>query len=362
MSLYIDINKDLSSFNLEVAMESKGGIIGFLGASGSGKSMTLKCIAGLEKADSGKIIINEKVLFDSENKINIKTKDRKVGFLFQNYALYPHMNVYENMSFGLKLKNTKKQEIDSVVNKAAKILNLSSLLDRYPKELSGGQRQRVAMGRAIVRTPKVFLMDEPLSNLDAKLRAHMRVEIARLHKELGTTFIYVTHDQVEAMTLGTRIVVMKDGIIQQVDTPRNLYYHPKNMFVAGFIGTPQINFIPSQVLEEEGKVYIKNEMIKKELLESDAKILRDKGYIGKEIVIGIRPENIKLSDIGKTFKINNYEMIGSESYIYTKLENIELIVRVNSNIPLAVDDNVSFDIDENFIHFFDKESEISIKE
>ena len=155
---------------------------------------------------------------------------------------------------------------------------------------------------------------------------------------------------------------MKDGIIQQVDTPRNLYYHPKNMFVAGFIGTPQINFIPSQVLEEEGKVYIKNEMIKKELLESDAKILRDKGYIGKEIVIGIRPENIKLSDIGKTFKINNYEMIGSESYIYTKLENIELIVRVNSNIPLAVDDNVSFDIDENFIHFFDKESEISIKE
>ena len=203
MSLYIDINKDLSSFNLEVAMESKGGIIGFLGASGSGKSMTLKCIAGLEKADSGKIIINEKVLFDSENKINIKTKDRKVGFLFQNYALYPHMNVYENMSFGLKLKNTKKQEIDSVVNKAAKILNLSSLLDRYPKELSGGQRQRVAMGRAIVRTPKVFLMDEPLSNLDAKLRAHMRVEIARLHKELGTTFIYVTHDQVEAMTLGT---------------------------------------------------------------------------------------------------------------------------------------------------------------
>ena len=343
----------IKDFTLDI--EDKEFII-FVGPSGCGKSTTLRMIAGLEEISSGELWIDDKLIND------VEPKDRDIAMVFQNYALYPHMNVYENMSFGLKLKNTKKQEIDSVVNKAAKILNLSSLLDRYPKELSGGQRQRVAMGRAIVRTPKVFLMDEPLSNLDAKLRAHMRVEIARLHKELGTTFIYVTHDQVEAMTLGTRIVVMKDGIIQQVDTPRNLYYHPKNMFVAGFIGTPQINFIPSQILEEEGKVYIKNEMIKKELLESDAKILRDKGYIGKEIVIGIRPENIKLSDTGKTFKINNYEMIGSESYIYTKLKNIELIVRVNSNIPLAVDDNVSFDIDENFIHFFDKESEISIKE
>lgn len=342
----------IKDFSLDI--EDKEFII-FVGPSGCGKSTTLRMIAGLEDISSGELWIDDKLIND------VEPKDRDIAMVFQNYALYPHMNVYENMSFGLKLKNTKKQEIDAIVNKAAGILNLSSLLDRYPKELSGGQRQRVAMGRAIVRTPKVFLMDEPLSNLDAKLRAHMRVEISRLHKELGTTFIYVTHDQVEAMTLGTRIVVMKDGVIQQVDTPRNLYYHPKNMFVAGFIGTPQINFIPSRIIEENGKVYVENEILKKELLEDDSKILREKGYIGKEIVIGVRPENIKLSETGKKFKINNYEMTGSESYIYTKIDNIDLIVRVNSNIPLAVEDIVSFDIDNNFIHFFDKESEIAIK-
>lgn len=342
----------IKDFSLDI--EDKEFII-FVGPSGCGKSTTLRMIAGLEDISSGELWIDDKLIND------VEPKDRDIAMVFQNYALYPHMNVYENMSFGLKLKNTKKQEIDAIVNKAAGILNLSSLLDRYPKELSGGQRQRVAMGRAIVRTPKVFLMDEPLSNLDAKLRAHMRVEISRLHKELGTTFIYVTHDQVEAMTLGTRIVVMKDGVIQQVDTPRNLYYHPKNVFVAGFIGTPQINFIPSRVIEENGKVYIENEILKKELLEDDSKILREKGYIGKEIIIGVRPENMKLSETGKKFKINNYEMTGSESYIYTKIDNIDLIVRVNSNIPLAVEDIVSFDIDNNFIHFFDKESEIAIK-
>lgn len=342
----------IKDFNLDI--EDKEFII-FVGPSGCGKSTTLRMIAGLEEISSGELWIDDKLMND------VEPKDRDIAMVFQNYALYPHMNVYENMSFGLKLKNTKKSDIDSMVNKAAEILNLSSLLDRYPKELSGGQRQRVAMGRAIVRTPKVFLMDEPLSNLDAKLRAHMRVEISRLHKELGTTFIYVTHDQVEAMTLGTRIVVMKDGIIQQIDTPRNLYYHPKNMFVAGFIGTPQINFISSFVIEEEGKIYIENALLKKELQENEAKILKEKGYIGKEIIIGIRPENIKLSENGKKFKINNYEMIGSEAYIYTKVENMNIIVRVNSNTPLSVDDSVSFNIDNNFIHFFDKESEISIK-
>lgn len=343
----------IKDFNLEIADKE---FIIFVGPSGCGKSTTLRMIAGLEEISSGELWLDDKLIND------VEPKDRDIAMVFQNYALYPHMNVYENMSFGLKLKNTKKQDIDTIVNKAAEILNLSSLLERYPKELSGGQRQRVAMGRAIVRTPKVFLMDEPLSNLDAKLRAHMRVEISRLHKELGATFIYVTHDQTEAMTLGTRIVVMKDGIIQQVDTPRNLYYHPKNMFVAGFIGTPQINFIPSLVLEEEGRVYIQNGMIKKEVSEVDSKVLRDKKYIGKEIIVGIRPENIKISENEKKLQIDNYEMIGSEAYIYTKLENIELIIRVPSNIPISVGDYLSFDIDEKFVHFFDKESELTIKE
>lgn len=343
----------LKNFNLDI--EDKEFII-FVGPSGCGKSTTLRMIAGLEEISSGELWLNDKLIND------VEPKDRDIAMVFQNYALYPHMNVYENMSFGLKLKNTKKELIDEAVNKAAKILNLSTLLDRYPKELSGGQRQRVAMGRAIVRTPKVFLMDEPLSNLDAKLRAHMRVEISRLHKELGATFIYVTHDQTEAMTLGTRIVVMKDGVIQQVDSPRNLYYHPSNIFVAGFIGTPQINFIPSTVIEEEGKVFVKNEILKKQVLEEDAEILREKNYIGKDIIIGVRPENVIMTEEkNQGLKIDNYEMIGSESYIYTKFNDVNLIARISSNIPVSVGDNIGIDIDEKFIHFFDKESELSIK-
>ena len=228
----------VKNFNLEIADKE---FIIFVGPSGCGKSTTLRMIAGLEDISSGELKIGDRVVND------VEPKDRDIAMVFQNYALYPHMTVYDNMAFGLKLRKVPKDEIDKMVKEAAKILDLTQLLDRKPKALSGGQRQRVAMGRAIVRNPKVFLMDEPLSNLDAKLRVQMRIEIAKLHQRLGTTIIYVTHDQTEAMTLGTRIVVMKDGVIQQVDTPQNLYEKPQNLFVAGFMGSPQMNFLDAVV-------------------------------------------------------------------------------------------------------------------
>ena len=235
----------VKDFNLEI--DDKDFII-FVGPSGCGKSTTLRMIAGLEDISRGDLKIDGRVVND------VEAKDRDIAMVFQSYALYPHLTVYDNMAFGLKLKKVPQEEIDKKVRNAAKILDLEKLLDRKPKALSGGQRQRVAMGRAIVREPKVFLMDEPLSNLDAKLRVQMRTEIAKLHERLGATMIYVTHDQTEAMTLGTKIVVMKDGIIQQVDTPQNLYNYPQNLFVAGFIGSPQMNFIDVAVAKEDGKV------------------------------------------------------------------------------------------------------------
>ena len=228
----------VKDFNLEIADKE---FIIFVGPSGCGKSTTLRMIAGLEDISGGTLKIDGKVMN------NVEPKDRDIAMVFQNYALYPHMTVYDNMAFGLKLRKVPKDEIDKKVREAARILDLEKLLDRKPKALSGGQRQRVAMGRAIVRKPKVFLMDEPLSNLDAKLRVQMRIEIAKLHENLGATIIYVTHDQTEAMTLGTRIVVMKDGVVQQVDTPQNLYTKPCNLFVAGFIGSPQMNFLDAEV-------------------------------------------------------------------------------------------------------------------
>ncbi len=236
----------VKDFNLEI--EDKEFII-FVGPSGCGKSTTLRMVAGLEDITSGELKIGDKVVND------VEPKDRDIAMVFQNYALYPHMTVYDNMAFGLKLRKVPKDEIDKMVREAARILDLEALLDRKPKALSGGQRQRVAMGRAIVRNPKVFLMDEPLSNLDAKLRGQMRIEISKLHQRLGTTIIYVTHDQTEAMTLGTRIVVMNAGVVQQVDTPQTLYDYPCNLFVAGFIGSPQMNFVDATCQVENGKVY-----------------------------------------------------------------------------------------------------------
>ena len=261
----------VKDFNLEI--EDKEFII-FVGPSGCGKSTTLRMIAGLEEISEGTLKIGDKVMND------VEPKDRDIAMVFQNYALYPHMTVYDNMAFGLKLRKVPKDQIDKMVKEAAKILDLDKLLDRKPKALSGGQRQRVAMGRAIVRDPKVFLMDEPLSNLDAKLRVQMRIEISKLHQRLGATIIYVTHDQTEAMTLGTRIVVMKDGVVQQVDSPQNLYNNPGNLFVAGFIGSPQMNFMDA-VVEAAGKnVTLKVGQHSIKLPEAKSKALIDGGYVG----------------------------------------------------------------------------------
>ncbi|MBP3664225.1 MAG: sn-glycerol-3-phosphate ABC transporter ATP-binding protein UgpC, partial [Tyzzerella sp.] len=273
----------VKDFNLEI--EDKEFII-FVGPSGCGKTTTLRMIAGLEEISSGELEIDGRLVND------VEPKDRDIAMVFQNYALYPHMTVYDNMAFGLKLRKVPKNEIDRMVREAAKILDLEALLDRKPKALSGGQRQRVAMGRAIVRNPKVFLMDEPLSNLDAKLRGQMRIEISKLHQRLGTTIIYVTHDQTEAMTLGTRIVVMSAGIVQQVDTPQALYDSPCNLFVAGFIGSPQMNFLDAVCKVEDGKAYLQVGPASIALTDAKSKKLIEGGYDGKKVVLGIRPEDV----------------------------------------------------------------------
>ena len=280
----------VSDFCLEI--EDKEFII-LVGPSGCGKSTTLRMIAGLEEISDGDVYIGDRRIND------VQPKDRDIAMVFQNYALYPHMSVYENIAFGLKLRKTPKAEIKRRVEEAARILDITHLLERKPKALSGGQKQRVALGRAIVREPKVFLLDEPLSNLDAKLRAQMRTEITKLHQRLGTTFIYVTHDQVEAMTMGTRIVVMKDGFIQQVDSPNNLYRYPANLFVAGFIGSPQMNFIDAKIIKEgkdffvefgsedtEERAGVKNKIKLPESKNIDGKL---EEYVGKDVVMGIRP-------------------------------------------------------------------------
>ncbi len=302
-------------FNLDI--DDKEFII-FVGPSGCGKSTTLRMIAGLEEISGGELYIGDKQMND------VAPKDRDIAMVFQNYALYPHMSVYDNMAFGLKLRKTPKEEIEKRVREAARILDIEHLLDRKPKALSGGQRQRVAMGRAIVREPKVFLMDEPLSNLDAKLRVQMRTEISKLHKRLETTFIYVTHDQTEAMTLGTRIVVLKDGIIQQVDSPQNLYHKPNNLFVAGFIGSPQMNFMDAKVVKEGSDVFLVVGSNKIKLPEQKAKIVADGGYVGKDVVMGIRPEDLHdeeifletSSDSVITTNVEVTEMLGAEIFLY----------------------------------------------
>ena len=285
--------------------------------------------------------------------------------VFQNYALYPHMSVYDNIAFSLKIKKVPKEEIDRLVHEAAQILDIEHLLDRKPKALSGGQRQRVAMGRAIVRSPKVFLMDEPLSNLDAKLRVQMRLEISKLHQRLQSTIIYVTHDQTEAMTLGTRIVVMKDGIIQQVDSPETLYNQPNNMFVAGFIGSPQMNFIDAQVVKVGSDVVLTfgNNAIK--VSEARGNTLISNGYEGKTVVLGIRPEDIHDEQIflsqspdtvvDATIKV--YEMLGAEVFLYFSLDQYEITARVNPRTTARPGDTIKVAFDASKIHLFDKETE-----
>ena len=319
-------------------------------------------IAGLEDISAGTLEIDGKVVND------VEPKDRDIAMVFQNYALYPHMSVYDNMAFGLKLRHVPKDQIDKQVKEAAKILDLEKLLDRKPKALSGGQRQRVAMGRAIVRHPKVFLMDEPLSNLDAKLRVQMRIEISKLHKRLGSTIIYVTHDQTEAMTLGTRIVVMKDGLVQQVDSPQNLYNKPCNLFVASFIGSPQMNFIDALVTEENGDIYLTIGNYKLKSPASKASALKEGGYIGKTVVIGIRPEDLHDEELflnsspDSIFEseIKVYELLGAEVFLYFDIDNVQMTARVNPRTNLRTGDKARFAIDMEKIHIFDKETELTI--
>ena len=348
----------VKNFNMEI--EDKEFII-FVGPSGCGKSTTLRMIAGLEEISSGELLIDGKLMND------VEPKDRDIAMVFQNYALYPHMTVYENMAFALKLRKVPKQEIDRMVREAARILDLEGLLDRKPKALSGGQRQRVAMGRAIVRSPKVFLMDEPLSNLDAKLRVQMRTEISRLHQRLGATIIYVTHDQTEAMTLGTRIGVLKDGVVQQIDSPQNLYNAPANMFVAGFIGSPQMNFVDTLCVEENGKVFLEAGNIRIPLPAAKAEALKKGGFAGKQVVMGIRPENLSdeaavIADAEAviTAEINVYELLGAEVFLYFELNGAHMTARVNPQTRVKTGDKVQFAIDTDKIHVFDKETGITI--
>ena len=349
----------VKDFNLEI--EDKEFII-FVGPSGCGKSTTLRMVAGLEEITSGTLKIGDKVMND------VEPKDRDIAMVFQNYALYPHMTVYDNMAFGLKLRKVPKDEIDKKVREAARILDLEKLLDRKPKALSGGQRQRVAMGRAIVRNPKVFLMDEPLSNLDAKLRVQMRIEISKLHENLGATIIYVTHAQTEAMTLGTRIVVMKDGIVQQVDTPQNLYNTPCNQFVAGFIGSPQMNFMDALVNVNGNDVTLKVGEHVLKVPASKKQALIDGGYDGKTVVLGIRPEDVHDSqafisnspDSVIKSKIKVYELLGAEVFLYFDLEGTQMTARVNPRTTLRTGDDAIFALDMEKIHLFDKDTELTI--
>ncbi|MCR4696108.1 MAG: sn-glycerol-3-phosphate ABC transporter ATP-binding protein UgpC [Lachnospiraceae bacterium] len=349
----------VKDFNLEIADQE---FIIFVGPSGCGKSTTLRMIAGLEDISSGELRIGDRLVND------VEPKDRDIAMVFQNYALYPHMTVQENMAFGLKLRHVPKDEIDKMVKEAAKILDLTPLLDRKPKALSGGQRQRVAMGRAIVRNPKVFLMDEPLSNLDAKLRVQMRIEIAKLHQRLGTTIIYVTHDQTEAMTLGTRIVVMKDGVIQQVDTPQNLYDKPQNLFVAGFMGSPQMNFLDAIVEVQGETAYLNVAGHSIPLPPAKSKKLIEGGYDGRSVTFGIRPEDVYDSEMYvetspmSVFEsqIKVYELLGAEVFLYFDLEMFPMTARVDPRTTARPGDTIKFALDVEKIHVFDKETELVI--
>ncbi len=365
----------VSDFNLEIADKE---FIILVGPSGCGKSTTLRMVAGLEEISSGELYIGDRLVND------VDPKDRDIAMVFQNYALYPHMTVYDNMAFGLKLRKTSKDEIKRRVEEAARILDIDHLLERKPKALSGGQRQRVALGRAIVREPKVFLLDEPLSNLDAKLRAQMRTELTRIHQRLGTTFMYVTHDQTEAMTMGTRIVVMKDGFIQQVDAPQVLYDKPCNMFVAGFIGSPQMNFLDAVILKEGEDFFVEfgsedtktragvKYKIKLPAYKNENKIERITGllepYVNKKVIMGIRPEHVhnepalleEHKDGLIEANVEVTELMGAETYLYMNCEGQALNARVDPSSTAKPGDTIKVAIDTNRIHIFDKDTEKTI--
>ncbi|MDQ0247168.1 multiple sugar transport system ATP-binding protein [Bacillus fengqiuensis] len=346
----------VTDFNLHI--QDKEFIV-FVGPSGCGKSTTLRMVAGLEDISKGDFYIDGKRVND------VPPKDRDIAMVFQNYALYPHMSVYDNMAFGLKLRKFPKDEIDRRVKDAARILGLEQYLERKPKALSGGQRQRVALGRAIVRDAKVFLMDEPLSNLDAKLRVQMRSEIAKLHQRLQTTTIYVTHDQTEAMTMATRLVVMKDGIIQQVGSPKDVYEKPENVFVGGFIGSPAMNFFKGTLKDgsfQMGEVSVA-------VPEGKMKILRDQGYVNKELILGVRPEDfhdepvfIEASKGTKvTIKVDVAELMGAETMLYSQINGQDFVARVDARTEVKPNQQMDLALDMNKAHFFDAETERRIR-
>lgn len=348
----------VADLSLEVADKE---FVVFVGPSGCGKSTSLRMLAGLEEITEGEILIGDRIVND------VPPKDRDIAMVFQSYALYPHMSVYDNMAFGLKLRKTPKSEIDRRVKEAADILGLETLLERKPKALSGGQRQRVAVGRAIVREPAVFLMDEPLSNLDAKLRVTARAEISKLHKRLGTTFIYVTHDQVEAMTMGDRIMVIKDGVLQQIDSPRRLYKEPNNLFVAGFIGSPSMNFFNATMVGEEGRIFLDVGDFRVKAPERHKAAFNN--YIGKEVILGVRPEDIHAADFAPpgidatpiVGTVEVIEMLGHELHLYMNSGKNNFVSIVDTRLAPTVGNEIQLVANADHMHIFDKTTELSIR-
>jgi multiple sugar transport system ATP-binding protein len=332
----------------------------FVGPSGCGKTTSLRLLAGLEEISDGRIMIADRIVND------VPPKDRDIAMVFQSYALYPHMSVYDNMAFGLKLRKVPKAEIDKRVKQAAEILGIAQLLDRKPRQLSGGQRQRVAVGRAIVRDPAVFLFDEPLSNLDAKLRVQTRAEISKLHQRLGTTFIYVTHDQVEAMTMATRIAVMKDGLLQQIDSPQNLYDHPGNVFVAGFIGSPSMNFFDATLVEQDGKMFIDGGSFKLPIPES-----KRTQYIaqkGRKTIFGIRPDDVHAANFAPPgitpaplkADVDVTELMGNEIFLYLLTGKKQFIARVDPRTHARAGESIDLIVNMDNMHLFDPQTEKSL--
>ncbi|GAB6721939.1 sn-glycerol-3-phosphate ABC transporter ATP-binding protein UgpC [Streptococcus uberis] len=350
-------SKAVDDFNLVI--DDKEFII-FVGPSGCGKSTTLRMIAGLEEISSGDLFM------DGQKMNHVSPSDRDIAMVFQNYALYPHMTVRQNIAYSLKIRGMSKEVIAEKVAEVAKLLKLEPYLDRKPGQLSGGQKQRVAMGRAMVRHPKVFLMDEPLSNLDAKLRGEMRIEIANLYQKLDATFIYVTHDQTEAMTLGTRIVVMKDGKIQQIDTPKNLFEHPANLFVASFIGTPPMNFLDATLDKERDCVYLQTNHHEQEISLAKAQEFEENGAFGKNLVLGIRPNDVIISQTmtpsSLTGKVQVYEMLGEDAIVHVRLEESRqtVIVKSPSTDSYQVGDSVYLTFPEDRLYLFDKATEVAL--
>lgn len=344
--------------NLSLDIPDKEFLV-LVGPSGCGKSTALRCLAGLEEITAGNIYIGDRVVND------VPPKDRDIAMVFQSYALYPHMTVFDNMAFGLKLRKTPKAEINKRVQEAAQILGITALLDRKPKQMSGGQRQRVALGRAIVRNPAVFLLDEPLSNLDAKLRVQTRAEISKLHQRLGTTFIYVTHDQVEALTMADRITVMRDGLLQQVDTPQHLYDHPENVFVAGFIGSPAMNFFTGSITGTGDEMYVDSGPVRLRLPQAQVEQLGQEN-IGREVVFGVRPEDIHhpqyvpggVNEQSIEATVDVTELMGNEIFVYLVAgEDQDCIARVDPRSDLRPGDKVNITFNGDKVHIFDRSTE-----